>query len=156
MGTRGRCPHWPSLVLESGLMLESGTAWARTLCCPVSPASPGGVHVPVRLDVSGLGCRLQPLLARQSNRSRWERIMEIIHVSSSAHLVHLSVGYLDTLVAQLVKNLPAMWEMWVRALGWEDLLDWIPLWYSCLENPHGLRSLVGYSPRGHEESDTTE
>ena len=81
--------------------------------------------------------------------------MEIIHVSSSAHLVHLSVGYLDTLVAQLVKNLPAMGEMLIRALGWEDLLDWIPLWYSCLENPHGLRSLVDYSPRGHE-SDTTE
>ena len=27
---------------------------------------------------------------------------------------------------------------------------------SCLENPHGQRSLVGYSPRGHRESDTTE
>ena len=31
-----------------------------------------------------------------------------------------------------------------------------PLQYSCLENPHGQRSLAGYSPRGHEESDTTE
>ena len=31
-----------------------------------------------------------------------------------------------------------------------------PLQYSCLENPHGQRSLVGYSPRGHKESDTTE
>ena len=31
-----------------------------------------------------------------------------------------------------------------------------PLQYSCLENPHGQRSLVGYSPRGRKESDTTE
>ena len=31
-----------------------------------------------------------------------------------------------------------------------------PLQYSCLENPHGHRSLVGYSPWGHKESDTTE
>ena len=31
-----------------------------------------------------------------------------------------------------------------------------PLQYSCLENPHGQRSLVGYSPRGREELDTTE
>ena len=31
-----------------------------------------------------------------------------------------------------------------------------PLQYSCLENPHGQRSLAGYSPWGHEESDTTE
>ena len=30
------------------------------------------------------------------------------------------------------------------------------LQYSCLENPHGQRSLVGYSPRGHKGSDTTE
>ena len=27
-----------------------------------------------------------------------------------------------SLVAQLVKNLPAMWETWVRTLGWEDPL----------------------------------
>ena len=31
-----------------------------------------------------------------------------------------------------------------------------PLQYSCQENPHGQRSLVGYSPCGHKESDTTE
>ena len=30
-----------------------------------------------------------------------------------------------------------------------------PLQYSCLENPHGWRRLVGYSPCGHKESDTT-
>jgi len=26
-------------------------------------------------------------------------------------------------VAQLVKNLPAMWETWVQSLGWEDPLE---------------------------------
>ena len=31
-----------------------------------------------------------------------------------------------------------------------------PLQYSCLENPHGQRSLVGYSPQGRKESDTTQ
>ena len=30
------------------------------------------------------------------------------------------------------------------------------LQYSCLENPHGHRSLVGYSPLGCTELDTTE
>ena len=28
-----------------------------------------------------------------------------------------------SLVAQTVKHLPAMWETWVRSLGWEDPLD---------------------------------
>ena len=31
-----------------------------------------------------------------------------------------------------------------------------PLQYSCLENPHGQRSLVGYSPLGCKESDMIE
>ena len=31
-----------------------------------------------------------------------------------------------------------------------------PLQYSCLENPLGQRSLVGYGSRGHKESDMTE
>ena len=28
-----------------------------------------------------------------------------------------------SLVAQLLKNLPAVWETWVRSLGWEDPLE---------------------------------
>ena len=28
-----------------------------------------------------------------------------------------------SLVAQMVKNVPAMWETWVQALGWEDPLE---------------------------------
>ena len=59
-----------------------------------------------------------------------------------------------SLVAQLVKNLPAMQETPVRSLGWEDPL----------EKGMGIhsstfawrRSLVGYSPWSHKESDTTE
>ena len=29
----------------------------------------------------------------------------------------------DLLVAQTVKNLPTMWETWVRSLGWENPLE---------------------------------
>ena len=35
----------------------------------------------------------------------------------------LNVYNWASLVAQLVKNLPAMWETWVQSLGWEDLLE---------------------------------
>ena len=31
-----------------------------------------------------------------------------------------------------------------------------PLQYSCLEKSHGWKSLVGFSPWGRKESDTTE
>ena len=43
----------------------------------------------------------------------------------------------------MVKNPPAMWETWVRSLGLEDPLE--EGQYPCLENPHGQKSLVGYS-----------
>ena len=38
------------------------------------------------------------------------------------------IGYLlqyswASMMPQLVKNLPAMWEIWVRSLGWGDLLE---------------------------------
>ena len=57
-----------------------------------------------------------------------------------------------SLVAQLVKNLPAMRETWVRSLGWEDPWRW-----------EGLPTPVfwpgefhGQSPWGRKELDKTE
>ena len=60
-----------------------------------------------------------------------------------------------SLVAQMVKNLPTMWETWVQSLE-DPLEEGTPLQYSWLENPHGQRSLVGYSPWGHKELDMSE
>ena len=39
------------------------------------------------------------------------------------NLYFLKVPPRLSLVAQLVKNLPAMWETWVQSLGWEDPLE---------------------------------
>ena len=62
--------------------------------------------------------------------------------------MHLS--YLGaSLVAQMVKNLSAMWETWVRFLGWKDpleegmathssILAWRIPW---TEEPGGLQSM---------------
>ena len=53
-----------------------------------------------------------------------------------------------SLVAQMVKNPPAMWETWVRSLGWEDPLEkGIATHSSILAwRFHGQRSLAGCSP----------
>ena len=58
----------------------------------------------------------------------------------------------------MVKNLPAMQEMWVRSLGWEYPLEKGMATHSSFlpGKFHGQRSLVGYSPWGCKESDTTE
>ena len=58
-----------------------------------------------------------------------------------------------SLVAQMVKNPPAMWETWIQSLGWEDPLEKerqpIPVCW-----PEEFRGL--YSPWGRKEWDTTE
>ena len=59
-------------------------------------------------------------------------------------------------VAQKVKNPPAMWENWVSSLSQQRSAgerNGYPFQYSCLENPHGQKRLVGYSPWGGKESD---
>ena len=61
-------------------------------------------------------------------------------------------------MAYIVKNPAAMQETQVRSLGWEDPLEkGMETHSSTLAGEsHGQRSLVGYSPWGHRESDTTE
>ena len=69
---------------------------------------------------------------------------------------HFSATSWASLVAQRVKNLPAMQETWVQSVGWEDPLEGghgNPLQYSCLKNPGGPTSLVGYSPWGRIETE---
>ena len=63
-----------------------------------------------------------------------------------------------SLVAQRLKRLPGMQETWVRSLSWEDPLEKEMAAHSSTlawRIPWG-RSLVGYSPWGCKESDTTE
>ena len=51
--------------------------------------------------------------------------------------------------SQVVKNLPAKQETWVRSLGGEDALEKDMANYpSTLAFSHGQRSLVGSSPWG--------
>ena len=63
-----------------------------------------------------------------------------------------------SLVAQTLKNLPAMQETWVRFLGWEDSWrrEWQPTPAFLLGEFHGQRRLAGYSPWSCKESDMTE
>ena len=64
-------------------------------------------------------------------------------------------------VALVVKNPPANardikleFDHRVGKIPWRRYGN--PFQYSCLVNPHGQRSLVGYSPYGRKELDTTE
>ena len=55
-------------------------------------------------------------------------------------------------MAQLVKNLPVMQEIWVQSLGQEDLLEKEMATHSSIlpGESRGQRSLMGYCPWGHD------
>ena len=61
------------------------------------------------------------------------------------------------MMAQMVKNLPAMQETWVRPLGWEDPLEEVIATHSNIlawripwaEEPSGLQSM-GLQRAGHD------
>ena len=61
-------------------------------------------------------------------------------------------------MAQMVKNPPEIQEIQVRSLGREDTLEkgWQPTPVFLPGEFHGQRSLTGYSPWGHKQSDMTE
>ena len=54
-----------------------------------------------------------------------------------------------SLVAQMIKNLPAMQEFnrWIRKIPWRQKWQPTPVFWP--GKSYGQRSLVGYSPRGH-------
>ena len=58
----------------------------------------------------------------------------------------------------MVKNLPAVPDIQVQSLGQDDPLEKGLATHSVFlpGEFHGQRSLIGYSPWGHKESDTTE
>ena len=57
-----------------------------------------------------------------------------------------------SLVAQKVKNLPAVWETWVQSLGWKDPLEEGMATHSSVlaEESHGQGSLAGPQSTGSQ------
>ena len=53
-----------------------------------------------------------------------------------------------SLVAQLVKNPPAVWETWIQSLGWENPLEKGKVTHSSI--------LAWRTPWDHKELDMTE
>ena len=94
------------------------------------------------------------------------RIMEWLAIPSPEDLPNPGIKpgspalQADSLPAELPGNslqgmeVPAMWETLVQSLGWEDPLEKETATHSSILA--WRRTLVGYSPWGHKESDTTE
>ena len=72
-----------------------------------------------------------------------------IHICIHVCNIQKYIFILVSLVAQMVKNLPAMWENWVQSLGQEDPLKKVMATHSSIlawripwtEEPGGLQSM---------------
>ena len=97
------------------------------------------------------------IIFKYTNFSETDR--EIVPLTSICVIPRIEVA---SQVAQLVKNLSAQCrrhkrcrlDPWVRKIPWRR--KWQPTPVFLPRKSHGQRSLVGYSPWGHKESDTTE
>ena len=103
------------------------------------------------------------LLKKKQTKRRFEKNFRS-HLQTHLYfpILYLSILLPDwtSLVAQTVKHLPAiaMQEAWVqsqvRKIPWRRKWHAIPVLLP--GKSHGWRRLVGYSPWGRKESDTTE
>ena len=115
-----------------------------------------GYHI----SVNGIPLNIYPFKGKtcpswafcQLRRKRKNAFCNLIRVESQLKEKNSQV------VAQTVKNLPAMQEAWVhpgvRKISWRR--EWIATPVFLPGEFHGHRSLVGYSPWGCKEKDTTE
>ena len=86
----------------------------------------------LRLDLNSFFLKFRFSLLFSSVASSLSKILEFLlpfnYLLTSARSAGEGRGYPlqcsgTSLVAQLVKNLPAMLETWVQSLGWEDPLE---------------------------------
>ena len=85
-------------------------------------------------------------------------ILEWVAISfsrGSSYSTSFLMEYRASLIAQSVKNMPAMQQIHIRFLGQEDLLEKEMATYSSILAWEVLWSLADYSPWGRKESDTT-
>ena len=81
-------------------------------------------------------------------------VINMLYTSFSA-CIYIHV-YGASLVAQTVKNLPAMQETQVQSLSWEETLEKGMSTHSSTFAWRIPWSLAGYSPWSHKELDTSE
>ena len=97
---------------------------------------------------------LRPRTTRSSDM--WTRHDHMLKCNHHPHsLIWMPYrSFRASLVAQMVKNLPAIQETWVQSLGWEDSLEEGMATHSSILA--WRIPMEGYSPCGRKETDMTE
>ena len=116
-------------------MLSLVTQLCLTLCDPMDYSPPGSsVHGDSPGKNTGVGCHalLQGIFPTQGLNPGLPHCRQNLGDPSSIPGLERSAGegigyplqyFWASLVAQVVKNLPAMWETWIQSLGWKGPME---------------------------------
>ena len=96
---------------------------------PSKNTGAGWVPFPSSGDLPNPG--IEPLSPAQSGRF-FTTVPPGKPICTHVYICIYKYIYMGFLVAQLVKNPPAMWETWVQSLGWEDPLEKGNATHSCI------------------------
>ena len=91
-------------------------------------------------------------------------VLQFVACPPSRYVIWFYHDYCSSLVAQMVKHLPAMWKTWVWSPGQENPWVWKIFWRKYWQpipiflpgKSHGQWSLAGYIQWDCKEMDTTE
>ena len=148
--------HWHShlqYTAQSNSQLQWDVKYTLLLLCETSKSKGKGWDYRKRWRVRNKYDICHSLQSKKlgTNYFRHEALGPYLNISQKGIYRYFWVS----VVAQTIKNLPAMQETQVRSLGQEDPQEY-PLQYSCLENSMDRGAWQGHSLCGCKELDTTE
>ena len=153
-----------STCLEPPWVLHSAASFQLTVDSVIEPKRGACSHC-LRTCRSGetfLQVRKRKKKKRRRNRHSLSYFsLSFLNYSTHPFMCPLCARYYVpgiSLVAEMIKNLPAMKETWVWSLDRKGPLEeeWQPTPVFLSGEFHGQRSLTGYSPCGHKELDMTK
>ena len=119
------CPVFPSIRVffkNSALPITCPKYWSFSLASVL----PTNIQGRFPLELTGLISFQSKELSVSSIAPQFESIISSVFsllygpILTSIYRIFICTV---SLVIQMVKNLPAMWETWVQSLGWEDPLE---------------------------------
>ena len=152
-------PLWKSKWLASLIWQEfSKTAKENTIWCFLSAETWAVLKFCLWFSISASGFLTAPLVWPITSPWPWT-LTKFFPLGTLLNCTSLAFSLVFlSLVAQMVKNSPAMQETQVWSLGQEDLLEkeWVPTPVFSPGEFHGQKNVVGYRLWGRKESDMIE
>ena len=100
--------------------MDRGAWWAKVYGIAKSQTQLSNFHMSL---YQAIGLMVLASFWLKNKRHSEDVFPTVVKNKCSKAICSLHPLYGASLVAQLVKHLPAIWETWVQSLGWDDTLE---------------------------------